>query len=96
MNKNAAKEVRRSRRRVRIRRSIIGVAARPRLAIYKSLNGAHLYLKPKDKACLCDNGPTLNAFKYFCPFNFKARRGKLFGGFCGRNACIYKGFKPIV
>jgi large subunit ribosomal protein L18 len=41
MNKNAAKEVRRSRRRVRIRRSIVGVAARPRLAIYKSLN--HIY-----------------------------------------------------
>lgn len=41
MNKNVAKDVRRSRRRVRIRRSITGVTLRPRLAIYKSLN--HIY-----------------------------------------------------
>jgi len=41
MNKNVAKNVRRARRRVRIRRVISGVGARPRLAIYKSLN--HIY-----------------------------------------------------
>ncbi len=41
MNKNVAKDTRRSRRRVRIRRSIVGVSGRPRLSIYKSLN--HIY-----------------------------------------------------
>jgi len=41
MNKNAAKDVRRSRRRVRIRRGISGTGERPRLSIYKSLN--HMY-----------------------------------------------------
>ena len=41
MNKNEAKNVRRSRRRVRIRRAISGTAERPRLSIYKSLN--HMY-----------------------------------------------------
>lgn len=41
MNKNAAKQVRRARRRIRIRKSISGTTVRPRLSIYKSLN--HMY-----------------------------------------------------
>ena len=41
MNKNVGKDVRRSRRRVGIRKRIVGTAERPRLAIYKSLN--HIY-----------------------------------------------------
>ncbi|CAG0973982.1 50S ribosomal protein L18 [Phycisphaerales bacterium] len=41
MNKNAAKQVRRSRRRIRIRKGIGGTTLRPRLSIYKSLN--HMY-----------------------------------------------------
>lgn len=41
MNKNVGKQVRRSRRRVGIRKRIIGTAERPRLSIYKSLN--HIY-----------------------------------------------------
>ncbi len=41
MNKNAAKQVRRSRRRVGIRKRIEGMQDRPRLSIYKSLN--HMY-----------------------------------------------------
>src|SRR3954469_21637723 len=41
MNKNVGKQVRRSRRRVGIRKRIQGTAERPRLSIYKSLN--HIY-----------------------------------------------------
>lgn len=41
MNKNTAKELRRSRRRIGIRKRISGSMERPRLAIYKSLN--HIY-----------------------------------------------------
>ncbi|NUQ66885.1 MAG: 50S ribosomal protein L18 [Phycisphaerales bacterium] len=41
MDKNSHKQVRRQRRRVRIRRSIIGTAERPRLSVFKSLN--HMY-----------------------------------------------------
>ncbi len=41
MNKNVGKQVRRSRRRVGIRKRIVGTAERPRLSIYKSLN--HIY-----------------------------------------------------
>ncbi|MDX2132437.1 MAG: 50S ribosomal protein L18 [Planctomycetota bacterium] len=41
MNKNAAKNLRRARRRVRIRRSISGTHERPRLSIYKSVH--HVY-----------------------------------------------------
>ena len=41
MNKNVGKQVRRSRRRIGIRKRIIGTAQRPRLSIYKSLN--HIY-----------------------------------------------------
>ncbi len=41
MNKNVGKDLRRSRRRVGIRKRIAGTAERPRLAIYKSLN--HIY-----------------------------------------------------
>lgn len=41
MNKNAAKDSRRARRRIGIRKRISGTNERPRLAIYKSLN--HIY-----------------------------------------------------
>jgi len=41
MDKNRGKQLRRSRRRVGIRKRITGTAERPRLAIYKSLN--HIY-----------------------------------------------------
>lgn len=41
MNKNAAKDLRRSRRRIGIRKRIAGSLERPRLAVYKSLN--HIY-----------------------------------------------------
>jgi large subunit ribosomal protein L18 len=41
MNKNVGKQVRRSRRRIGIRKRISGTAERPRLSIYKSLN--HIY-----------------------------------------------------
>jgi len=41
MNKNVGKSVRRSRRRVGIRKRISGTAQKPRLAIFKSLN--HMY-----------------------------------------------------
>ncbi len=41
MDKNAQKTLRRSRRRIGIRKRISGTTARPRMAIYKSLN--HMY-----------------------------------------------------
>jgi len=41
MNKHVSKQVRRSRRRVGIRKRISGTGERPRLSIYKSLN--HMY-----------------------------------------------------
>jgi large subunit ribosomal protein L18 len=46
MNRNVAKQVRRSRRRVGIRKRISGAATKPRLAIYKSLN--HMYVQVID------------------------------------------------
>lgn len=46
MNKNVGKQVRRSRRRVGIRKRITGTAERPRLSIYKSLN--HIYAQVID------------------------------------------------
>lgn len=41
MNKNALKGLRRTRRRIGIRKMVSGTAIKPRLAIYKSLN--HIY-----------------------------------------------------
>lgn len=41
MNKNAQKDLRRSRRRIGIRKRISGTTTMPRLSIYKSLN--HMY-----------------------------------------------------
>src|SRR5256885_614751 len=41
MNKNVSKTIRRTRRRVGIRKRISGTVQRPRLSIYKSLN--HIY-----------------------------------------------------
>jgi large subunit ribosomal protein L18 len=41
MDRNQAKSVRRSRRRVNIRKRISGTDDRPRLAVYKSLNHMH-------------------------------------------------------
>jgi len=41
MDRNSIKALRRSRRRIGIRKRIVGTAAKPRLAIYKSLN--HMY-----------------------------------------------------
>ena len=46
MNKNVGKQVRRSRRRIGIRKRISGTATRPRLSIYKSLN--HIYAQVID------------------------------------------------
>lgn len=46
MNKHVSKQVRRSRRRVGIRKRIGGTGARPRLSIYKSLN--HMYAQVID------------------------------------------------
>lgn len=46
MNKNAAKQGRRARRRIHIRKSISGTTARPRLSIFKSLN--HMYAQVID------------------------------------------------
>ena len=46
MNKNVAKTVRRSRRRVGIRKRIEGTQERPRLSIFKSLN--HVYAQVID------------------------------------------------
>jgi len=41
MNKNVSKNLRRSRRRIGLRKRISGTGERPRLSIYKSLN--HIY-----------------------------------------------------
>ncbi|MBZ0172518.1 MAG: 50S ribosomal protein L18, partial [Phycisphaerales bacterium] len=41
MNKQKHKSLRRTRRRIGIRKRIIGTADRPRLSIYRSLN--HMY-----------------------------------------------------
>jgi large subunit ribosomal protein L18 len=41
MDRNSLKTLRRSRRRIGIRKRIVGTAAKPRLAVYKSLN--HMY-----------------------------------------------------
>jgi large subunit ribosomal protein L18 len=38
MNKNVSKQLRRSRRRISIRKRISGTAAQPRLSVFKSLN----------------------------------------------------------
>ena len=46
MNKNVSKDIRRSRRRVGIRKRITGTGERPRLSIYKSLN--HMYAQVID------------------------------------------------
>lgn len=46
MNKNSLKQLRRSRRRVGIRKRIAGTTTRPRLSIYKSLN--HIYAQVID------------------------------------------------
>jgi large subunit ribosomal protein L18 len=46
MNKNAAKQLRRSRRQIGIRKRISGTGERPRLSIYKSLN--HIYAQVID------------------------------------------------
>ncbi len=43
MNKNSLKDLRRSRRRIGIRKRIVGTADMPRMAIYKSLN--HMYVQ---------------------------------------------------
>jgi large subunit ribosomal protein L18 len=53
MDKSAGKTKRRSRRRVKIRRRIIGTIERPRLSVYKSLN--HFYAQVIDDL----NGKTL-------------------------------------
>ncbi len=46
MNKNSDKQVRRSRRRINIRKRIEGTPSRPRLSVYKSLN--HIYAQVID------------------------------------------------
>ncbi len=46
MNKNKQKDVRRQRRRIGIRKRIEGTPARPRLAVYRSLN--HMYAQVID------------------------------------------------
>lgn len=46
MDKQRHKQVQRSRRRVRIRKRIVGTPERPRLAVYKSLN--HIYAQVID------------------------------------------------
>lgn len=46
MNKNSDKQVRRSRRRISIRKRIEGTPLRPRLSVYKSLN--HIYAQVID------------------------------------------------
>lgn len=46
MNKNSDKQVRRSRRRISIRKRIEGTPSRPRLSVYKSLN--HIYAQVID------------------------------------------------
>ena len=46
MDKSSAKQVRRARRRVGIRKRVMGTHERPRLAVYKSLN--HMYVQVID------------------------------------------------
>ena len=46
MNKNKLKDARRARRRIGIRKRIAGTPARPRLAVYRSLN--HVYAQVID------------------------------------------------
>lgn len=46
MDKNVHKQVRRQRRRIRIRRDVMGTAERPRLSVFKSLN--HMYAQLVD------------------------------------------------
>ncbi len=46
MNKNKLKDARRGRRRIGIRKRVAGTPARPRLAIYRSLN--HIYAQVID------------------------------------------------
>ena len=46
MNKNKAKQMRRTRRRIGIRKRIVGTPQRPRLSIYRSLN--HIYAQVID------------------------------------------------
>jgi large subunit ribosomal protein L18 len=43
MNRNSLKALRRSRRRITIRKAITGTAVKPRMAVYKSLN--HIYVQ---------------------------------------------------
>jgi large subunit ribosomal protein L18 len=46
MDKATSKQVRRQRRRIGIRKRVVGMPARPRLSIYKSLN--HIYAQVID------------------------------------------------
>ncbi|MBX3383616.1 MAG: 50S ribosomal protein L18 [Phycisphaeraceae bacterium] len=46
MDKNTSKALRRSRRRIGIRKRIMGTSERPRLSVYKSLN--HIYAQVID------------------------------------------------
>ena len=46
MNKNKHKAARRTRRRIGIRKRVIGTAERPRLSVYRSLN--HMYAQVID------------------------------------------------
>ena len=46
MNKNKAKQVRRARRKIGIRKRVVGTPERPRLSIYRSLN--HTYAQVID------------------------------------------------
>lgn len=66
MNKNKTKQTRRSRRRIGIRKRVVGTQACPRLAIYRSLN--HMYAQVIDdltgktivSASTRDKGVSLN------------------------------------
>ncbi len=66
MNKNVRKQTQRARRRVRIRKSVLGTTQRPRLCVYKSLN--HIYAQVIDdlkgatvvSASTRDKGVSLN------------------------------------